>query len=59
MEISITNQTLDEIMNYMQDGMVPDMNNAGLSFEAMGFILTIVSNECERVRELLSKGDDE
>ena len=55
-EVIVTRDDIHAITNYMENcGLVEHMNNAGLSFGAMAFILTAISNECDRVLDKMSK----
>ena len=57
MEVTISKKDIEDIMDYIQNkGFVTHMNDAGLSFSAMGFALTILSNACE---EFLEKMEEE
>lgn len=50
MEINVTRKDILAIANYMEHkGLVEHMNNAGLSFGAMGLILTAIEQECNRI----------
>jgi len=42
-----------------EEGLVAHMNDAGLSFAAMAFILTELSQACDRAMEKLEEEDDE
>ena len=59
MEISITENTIKEIEHFIEEGkLVTYMNNAGLSFAAMAFILTELQNACDRVLiEMMGKDE--
>ena len=60
MEISITKNTIQEVIRFMEEaGLVAHMNDAGLSFEAMAFILTELSKACNSAMERLEVEDDE
>jgi len=60
MEISITKKTIQEVIRFMEEeGLVAHMNDAGLSFAAMAFILTELSQACDRAMEKLEEEDDE
>lgn len=60
MEISITKNTIQEVIRFMEEeGLVAHMNDAGLSFAAMAFILTELSQACDRAIEKLEEEDDE
>ena len=58
MEISITKDTIQEVIRFMEEeGLVAHMNDAGLSLEAMVFILTELSKACDRATERLEAED--
>lgn len=60
MEISITKNTIQEVIRFMEEeGLVAHMNDAGLSFAAMAFILTELSQACVRAMEKLEEEDGE
>lgn len=59
MEISITKNTIQEVIRFMEEGLVAHMNDAGLSFAAMAFILTELSQACDRAMEKLEEEDGE
>lgn len=59
MEISITKNTIQEVIRFMEEGLVAHMNDASLSFAAMAFILTELSQACDRAMEKLEEEDDE
>lgn len=54
MTVELDKEDLEKILDYMENSnFVAHMNNYGLSFPAMGFILTTLSNECnEALTEL-------
>jgi len=59
MEISITKKTIQEVIRFMEEeGLVAHMNDAGLSFAAMAFILTELSQACDRAMEKLEEEDE-
>lgn len=60
MEISITKNTIQEVIRFMEEeGLVAHMNDAGLSFAAMAFILTELSQACDRAMKKLEEEDGE
>lgn len=60
MEISITKNTIQEVIRFIEEeGLVAHMNDAGLSFAAMAFILTELSQACDRAIEKLEEEDGE
>ena len=47
MTVELDKKDLEKILDYMENSdFIAHMNNYGLSFPAMGFILTVLSNEC-------------
>ena len=59
MEVNVTRNDIRAIVNYMENGgLIDHMNNAGLSFGAMAFILTAISNECERILNEMNKEEE-
>lgn len=60
MEISITKNIIQEVIRFMEEeGLVAHMNDAGLSFAAMAFILTELSQACDRAMKKLEEEDGE
>ena len=56
MEVSITKKTIKEVIRFMEEeGLVAHMNDAGLSIEAMAFILTELSQACDRAIDKLEE----
>ena len=50
MEVTLTKKDIEDVINFMEhEGLVSHMNDAGLSYAAMGFVLTVLSNECKEV----------
>lgn len=50
MEIMLTKKDVEDVVNFIEKaGLVTFMNDAGLSFASMGFVLTTLSNACEEV----------
>lgn len=60
MEVSITKNTIQEVIRFMEEeGLVAHMNDARLSFAAMAFILTELSQACDRAIEKLEEENGE
>lgn len=56
MEVSITKETIKEVIRFMEEeGLVAHMNDACLSLEAMAFILTELSQACDRAMNKLEE----
>ena len=53
MEIEITQDILDEINTFINSKIVKVMNDSGLSFPAMGFILQSLLNAINEAQEHL------
>ena len=60
-EISITREDIAQVRDFFEDSEVVDlMNDAGLSFPAMAFVLQKIYDACNEVEEQLGEtGDDE
>ena len=54
MTVELDKKDLEKILDYMENSdFIAHMNNYGLSFPAMGFTLTVLSNGCnEALKEL-------
>lgn len=60
MEVSITKKTIKEVVRFMEEeGLVAHMNDAGLSFTAMAFILTELSQACDRAMDKLNELEED
>lgn len=55
MEISVDQELLDEVNIFIHDKLVKHLNDAGLSFAAMSFILQTLLNEIDEAQEELDK----
>ena len=56
MECSISLEDIKEIKDYLYSGeLVSSMNEAGLSFGEMAFILQELQNSCQEVTTILEK----
>ena len=53
MEVEITQDILDEINTFINSKIVKVMNDSGLSFPAMGFILQSLINAIDEAQECL------
>lgn len=58
MEISIDNEVLKEVQNFIENSLVQNMNNYGLSFPAMGFTLQTLLDGIDNAREQLDNAED-
>ena len=59
MEINVTRNDIRAIADYMENGgLIEHMNNAGLSFGAMAFIIIAISNECDGILDEMNKEDE-
>lgn len=57
MEIEITQEVLDEINMFINSKMIGIMNDNGLSFPAMGFILQSLLNAVDEAQIALDKDE--
>lgn len=57
MEIEITQEVLDEINIFINSKMVGVMNDNGLNFPAMGFILQSLINAVDNAQTELDKDE--
>ena len=55
MEVEITQDILDEINTFINSKIVKVMNDNGLSFPAMGFILQSLLNAIDEAQTALDK----
>jgi len=55
MEVEITQDILDEINTFINSKMVKVMNDNGLSFPAMGFILQSLLNAIDEAQTTLDE----
>ena len=55
MEVEITQDILDEINTFINSKMVKIMNDNGLSFPAMGFILQSLLNAIDEAQTTLDE----
>lgn len=54
--IMIDKKDIESIRNYMENkGLVSHMNNAGLTYSAMVFILEAIRRECNRIEKELEE----
>ena len=54
MTVELDKKDLEKILDYMENSdFIAHMNNYGLSFLEMGFILTVLSNECNEALKKL------
>ena len=55
MEISVDQELLDEVNTFIHNKLVKHLNDAGVSFAAMSFILQTLLNTIDEVQEELDK----
>ena len=58
MSFEIDQALLDEINIYLNKRAVEDLNDAGLSFEAMAFILQTLINKVNKMQDELDKAQN-
>lgn len=58
-EITLKSTDIEAVKNYIENGdLVHSMNCYGLGFNSMAFVLTELSNACNRVLlEMMGKGE--
>ena len=58
MEIEITQEVLDEVNMFINDGLVQLLNDIGMSFPALTFIMQSIVSAVDEAQEELDKNED-
>lgn len=54
--VMIDKKDIESVRDYMENkGLVSHMNNAGLTYSSMVFILEAIRRECDRIEKELEK----
>ena len=58
MEIEITQEVLDEVNMFMNNGLVQLLNDIGMSFPALTFITQSIASAIDEAQDKLDKNED-
>lgn len=58
MEIEITQEILDEVNMFMNDGLVQLLNDIGISFPALAFITQSIVSAVDEAQDKLDKNEN-
>ena len=57
MEIEITQEVLDEVNMFLNNGLVQLLNDTGMSFPALAFITQSIVSAVDKAQEELNNGN--